>query len=424
LSVDAHFENIDGHLRANFPTLYPNGLTGAARDLHNSVYPIDLHTDSLTSATTFGFDLQKPDWKVTRNRCLHWLFSKFVPVGEHKPLFGHAGYPDITNGGYGGGVHSAHANGHNLAAWLPKPDAWDSVRRHIDHLHKEIGRGAIKNSVFVSNSADLKSAIAHDKYSVLLAAEGTHCLGPILPWTKDVRLRRLEILKREFGAVYLTLDHYCLTDASAASQVIIPLLGTKKGHALTSYGRELLHAALDSGLIIDVTHSTESSVLAACEIAQKRGKPVIASHSSLATLPTSPASKTPGKQVKRGLSDDALLAIASTGGCISILMCPYFHQDKEVDGKPLFDGGLDLLIDQYEYVVNLIRNEGLADGWEHISFGTDFDGGIANIPIELRNAGDLPVLTQRLIDRGWRPENIKKFYGENFLRVWAKNDAT
>ena len=49
-------------------------------------------------------------------------------------------------------------------------------------------------------------------------------------------------------------------------------------------------------------------------------------------------------------------------------------------------------------------------------------GGISITPAGLENTGLLPNITQELVRRGYKPEDIRKILGGNFLRVFQAVD--
>jgi membrane dipeptidase len=62
-------------------------------------------------------------------------------------------------------------------------------------------------------------------------------------------------------------------------------------------------------------------------------------------------------------------------------------------------------------------------GSEHVGIGTDFDG-FTDPPDDLRDASELPRLTQRLLAEGFDVETLTRLWGGNALRAlrqgWGK----
>ncbi|MGD0783487.1 MAG: membrane dipeptidase, partial [Candidatus Aminicenantales bacterium] len=55
---------------------------------------------------------------------------------------------------------------------------------------------------------------------------------------------------------------------------------------------------------------------------------------------------------------------------------------------------------------------------DHVGLGSDFDG-ISETPAGLENAGKLPAVTDELVRRGYKENDIRKILGGNFLRVFG-----
>ena len=58
-------------------------------------------------------------------------------------------------------------------------------------------------------------------------------------------------------------------------------------------------------------------------------------------------------------------------------------------------------------------------GIDHVGIGSDFDGGGGLIDIE--DVSQMQNITQELLTRGYSPDDIRKIWGSNLMRVF--NDA-
>jgi membrane dipeptidase len=58
-------------------------------------------------------------------------------------------------------------------------------------------------------------------------------------------------------------------------------------------------------------------------------------------------------------------------------------------------------------------------GEDAVAIGSDFDGLIVP-PADLRTVCALPVLVQRMLDRGFAPERVVKVLGANYLAVVSR----
>jgi membrane dipeptidase len=77
---------------------------------------------------------------------------------------------------------------------------------------------------------------------------------------------------------------------------------------------------------------------------------------------------------------------------------------------------IKLTVDQWLEVVD--RTIQLV-GDDHVALGSDFDGG-PTPPRGMRDIRDLPMLTEAMLRRGWTEKRIRKFLGENTLRVFRQ----
>ncbi|MFP4605202.1 MAG: membrane dipeptidase, partial [Bacteroidales bacterium] len=57
-------------------------------------------------------------------------------------------------------------------------------------------------------------------------------------------------------------------------------------------------------------------------------------------------------------------------------------------------------------------------GIDYVGIGTDFDGG-ARLE-DCRDVSQMPNVTKELVERGYSEKEIKKIWGENFLRVFKE----
>jgi membrane dipeptidase len=134
----------------------------------------------------------------------------------------------------------------------------------------------------------------------------------------------------------------------------------------------------------------------------------------------------------RGKSDDALRAIAATGGVIGVVAVPAFLTSHAAPS-------IEHMLDHIDYIVSLV-------GWQHVAIGTDWP---LQAPVRLlrailstenkavgfrdedrldvtrRLAGlddcrDLPNITRGLVKRGYSDEQIRGILGENALRVFGE----
>lgn len=185
---------------------------------------------------------------------------------------------------------------------------------------------------------------------------------------------------------------------------------------VSALGAEAIRRMNEMGIVVDTGHCGHRTTMDACRIS--RG-PVVASHSAAAAL----------HDHDRCKSDEAIRAIAATGGVVGVVALPTFL------GKGP-DLSVETLLDHIDHIAGLV-------GAEHAALGTDWP---MQIPDELmdvvsglvRSLGatdydiedtprtlagfddyrDYPNITRGLVARGYADEQIRGILGENFLRVF------
>ncbi|CAE6798269.1 dipeptidase [Xanthomonas arboricola] len=393
----------------------------AARTLeavHALAYPVDTHLDSLYLSRLGGFDYWKGDWKAHRRSLILWLMSKTSPRGRNQPLMYHVSGPDFLAGGYGAACFSAHALWENLFG-APFLDPWNNWVEHQRYVEEMVaasnGRMRLARS-----AAELRAVRAEGFCCAILSLEGAHMLGPRGVRSQALRLERLDIAARA-GAAYVTLNHFSHTDISQAGYAPLNPWRGIEGAGLSEFGRKVVERCIDVGLLVDLSHTSSQGVLDACAICIRRNVPAFASHAASRSV-TRGAETRPSRHLDRGLDDAAIRAIVQTGGCISVILAPYFLQHAYLaDGKPNMDADLAFVVGYYEAFALQIAAMGIVeDPWKHLSFGSDFDGGISSLPTGMRSGADLPRLTQAMLDAGWPTQRIVDVYSGNFLRVWER----
>src|SRR5262249_6727883 len=69
------------------------------------------------------------------------------------------------------------------------------------------------------------------------------------------------------------------------------------------------------------------------------------------------------------------------------------------------------IVDHIDHAVKLV-------GADHVGLGSDFDGG--SMPDGMKDATQLPKITEALLKKGYSKSDVKRILGENLLRVLAE----
>lgn len=191
-----------------------------------------------------------------------------------------------------------------------------------------------------------------------------------------------------------------------------------KGAGVTNFGVRFIERMNALGMIVDTGHCADQTVLDACKLSTA---PVIASHCCVRSV----------YPHNRAKGDEAMLAIANSGGVVGLVTMPNFiHSDSHHTTMEHF-------LNQVDYAVNLC-------GIDHVGIGTDWPMSevLASL-IYLRDViaptlgflpGDGPAeetiegfteyrqfinITRGLVSRGYDDAGISKILGGNWLRVFG-----
>lgn len=161
------------------------------------------------------------------------------------------------------------------------------------------------------------------------------------------------------------------------------------GGGLTPFGKEVVKAMQEIGMVVDVSHLSEAGFWDLIRIS--RG-PIVASHSNARALCDHP----------RNLTDDQIRAIADTGGIVGVNFYPPFLVES---GRATVDD----VLRHIEYIAEV-------GGAECVGLGSDFDGFDETVP-GLEDITKLPQLSGHLRRRGLGELQVEQVMGANWCRV-------
>ncbi len=267
------------------------------------------------------------------------------------------------------------------------------------------------------SATDVRRIVAAGKLAALMGIEGGHAIQ------NDLALLRIY---HRLGVAYMTLTHSNTNDWADSS--------TDKGRwgGLNDLGREVVREMNRIGMMVDISHTSDDTVRDVLEVTTK---PVIASHSSCRVFSDHP----------RNLSDELLRAIGRNGGFVGINFYPEFldqayrdairAKQKDVLGelnepRDLPPEQLDALAPErafsfgdafgvprpaFERILDHIDHAVKTAGIDHVGIGSDLD--VIPTPQGMDDVTDFPKITEGLLARGYKDEDIRKILGANLLRV-------
>jgi len=291
----------------------------------------------------------------------------------------------------------------------------------FDALHKKISLYPDQAQI-AYKSNDVYNIKKDGKSTVYIGVENGYPIGNKLNNIKEFY---------DLGARYITLSHTRNNDICDSST-------DKKGpeyNGLSEFGEEVVKEMNRLGMIIDVSHISDSAYYDVLKLSKT---PIIASHSSVRAICDNP----------RNFDDDMLYALKENGGVIQI--CILSDYIKTPPPYPERDSAFQALRVKWNYWQDLSEEEykqgskewralqikypkelaTVADAVDHIDYvvktigvdyvgiGTDFDGG-GGLK-DCRDASEMKNITIELLRHGYTKEEIKKIWGENFLRVFRE----
>lgn len=269
------------------------------------------------------------------------------------------------------------------------------------------------------DSACVEAAWKKGRIASLMGMEGGHSIGGSL-----AVLRQMYAL----GARYMTLTHFknnswadAATDAPAHN-------------GLTPLGKDMVREMQRLGMLVDLSHVSEKTMLDALEVAKA---PVIASHSNAYAINHHP----------RNVPDRVLDALKANGGMVMVNFYPPYvveaarqwsaNRDAEDarlkslwrgqpdkakaalaewdKANPMPRGSVKDVADHLDYIAKRI-------GADHVGLGGDLDG-IETTVVGMEDASTYPALFVELARRGWSQQDLEKLSSRNLMRVLKAAEA-
>jgi membrane dipeptidase len=368
-------------------------ISRSARELHFSSLVFDTHTDTPQRILFEKFDLGSLD----SEGCID--------------------IPRLREGGVGAVF---------FALWVPVEVTGEAATaRALDLLDATLGQIELHGAelALCTSVSEIGVARAADRIAVLLGLEGGQAINSDLCTLQEFHTR---------GVRYMTLTHNAATEWADSSN------GAPLHNGLTEFGREVIREMNRLGMIVDVSHVSDTTFY---DVLETSRAPVIASHSCCRAICDAP----------RNLDDEMMRRLASAGGVIHIAFHDSFLSQEYLAAYKAL--GAETAARQRELAEKYGRNEAriLMEGqrwsnasilagklpqvsWEkivehidhalriagadHVGIGSDFDG--AFMPEGMEDASKLPQLTAGLVRRGYREADIRKVLGGNTLRVMAE----
>lgn len=251
--------------------------------------------------------------------------------------------------------------------------AYDTYRRLYAEMMRQMRLHADR-IVLCRSAQDLDAAWASGRYAALLSVENGAVLGG--------RLERLAQLRQD-GVCCLTLTWMGENELGRGSQV---------GGPLTAFGRAVVRALPQYGIVPDLSHLSDEGV---DEVFCLTDGPVVATHSNVRRVTNH----------HRNLTEQQIREIVRRGGLIGINLCRPFLSAEESGAS---------CEDVYRHL-DAFLSIGAEDT---VCFGTDFDG--ASVPADIKDLRGIPTLYEYLLGRGLAQSLLQKVFFENAAAFWRR----
>jgi membrane dipeptidase len=368
----------------------PVKLTDEALRLHQSALVFDGHNDL--------------PWQLRSKNDL-----SFRTIDLRKPQKGmHTDIPRLRKGGVGAQFWAAYVS----ASPAKRATAVRETLEQIDVIHRMIETYPDTFALALT-AADVERIHKQGKIASLIGVEGGHSIDNSLGVLRDFY---------RLGVRYMTLTHTATLDwADSATD-------EPKNKGLSKFGEQVVHEMNRLGMLVDISHVSADTMRHVLRVTHA---PIIASHSSAFALADHP----------RNVPDDVLKKIKENNGVVMVnFYSGFITPEGARAGKELFEaynrlqkkyaddsrefraamaayrkehpfpaGSVHHVVDHIEHIIKVA-------GIDHVGLGSDFDG-INKTPQQLDDVSCYPYITQELLNRGYKAEEIRKVLGLNALRV-------
>lgn len=325
-----------------------------------------------------------------------------------------------------GGVKAMFFSVFVTEEYYPQRFETEQTLRLVDLALTQLARN--RNTIELAlNASDIERIVRSGKIAAVLDLEGGFNLDGDLGVLRD--LYRLGLRSAQLPA------------HNWANNFADSCCSPPKWHGLNERGREVVREMNRLGMVVNVSHGSDDTISQAIDISSD---PIIATHHGLRSF----------NDIPRNMPDWLVMKLAAHGGVIGFQIGNEFHNPKVFEwrsrhaGKVFWDTAgigrgvapkniedIDKLVAPQFPMVGCDAPDDLkltADGWvnvvdraiqlvgeDHVSLGSDFDGG-PTPPRGMRDIRDLVLITDAMLRRGYSEERIRKFLGGNLLRVFRQ----
>lgn len=330
-----------------------------AKQLHSESIIIDGHCDTLIPVRDGLKDLMK-GFKPEAAETPSALLRRYTD---------HVDIPKMRQGGLTTQMFACFIR----HQYLPSQAAVE-VLRMIDSFYQTVA--AYPDDIaMVTNAAEIEAVKARGITSGMITIEGAEALEGNLGVLR--MLYKLGV--RQIGMTW-----------NWRNQAADGLGEKRTGGGLTEFGVAMVKEMNKLGMIVDVAHLAPAGIRDVYEICDG---PFVDSHCGAYSLVPH----------ERNLTDEQLEMVAKKRGLVCVTYVPPFIQNDPEKAS------VSDIVDHMDYISQRI-------GIDYVGLGSDFDG-YSGVVKGLEDVSQLGSITEELVKRGYKDEDIKKILGLNYLRV-------
>jgi len=339
------------------------------RNLHQSLFIADLHSDSLLWNRNLA---KKSDYghvdipRLIEGNIGLQVFSVVTKTPKNLNLFSNADNTDNI-------TLLAIAQLWPIKSWF---SLLDRAIFQAEKLHR-IANDSSSFFHLIENQQEFKNYLQHRKVNALttagvLSLEGAHAL--------EGKLENVDHLY-EAGFRIIGFTHFFDNALGGSAH------GTNKG-GITEFGKQVLNRMDELDMFIDISHASPILIE---DIFNLTKRPILVTHTGVQAVCSSAS--------KRNLTDKQIKQVAKSGGLIGIGFWPTVTCNKRIAG----------IVQSIRYVSELV-------GIDYVALGSDFDGNVL-VPF---TSSDMEQLTYALTQAGFSRQQIHKIMGGNLKRLFTE----
>ena len=304
------------------------------------------------------------------------------------------------------------------SASLEEPVAVQTTIEQIDVLKRLIAANS-DNLALALTADEVEAAMAQGKIASLIGMEGGHSIGSSLGVLRQMY---------DLGARYMTLTHSVNTSwADSATD-------DPEHDGLTEFGEQVVRDVARLGMLIDLSHVSEASMLDALDATDA---PVIFSHSGARAV-TGHARNVPDSVLARLPEQGGIVMVvglpgyiseelrqhnAARGGEMARLQSLWQGQpDRVTAAMAEWDQANPAVLSTISDMADHVDHVRAVAGIEYIGIGADYDG-MTTGPAGMEDVSGYPALFEELARRGYSQGDLEKIASRNMMRMMREAEA-